>query len=92
MKEVSIEAIFEVGDCPERNLERSRLRYLRGIGLGNEAQENGILGCMKVWGELGLRRVGVMVGSGVEAAPRTISSSDGVSRTGEPVALENCGG
>lgn len=36
-----MEAIAEAGDCAERNLDRNRRRYLRGMGFGIEAQEKG---------------------------------------------------
>jgi hypothetical protein len=41
LKEVSIEVIDEAGDCDDRNLERNRRRYLRGIGFGIDAHETG---------------------------------------------------
>jgi hypothetical protein len=48
LKEVWSEAIDDVGDCPERNLERNLRRYLRGIGFGMEGQENGIFAFVNV--------------------------------------------
>lgn len=42
LKEVSILAIDEAGDVTERNFDRNRRLYLRGIGFGIEGHENGI--------------------------------------------------
>lgn len=42
-KEVWSEAMDAVGDCPARNLDHSRRRYLRGIGFRMEGHEKGIL-------------------------------------------------
>ena len=47
-KEVSMEAIDDAGDWPDRNFERNRRRYLRGMGFGIEGHEKGILAFVKV--------------------------------------------
>lgn len=51
LKEVWMLARFDAGDCEERNLERNRRRYLRGIGFGIEGHENGILAFVYAVGE-----------------------------------------
>jgi hypothetical protein len=51
LKEVSIEAIDDAGDWADRNFERNRRRYLRGMGLGIEGHEKGIFAFVNV-GEL----------------------------------------
>jgi hypothetical protein len=43
LKEVSMEAIDEAGEVAERNFDRKRLLYLRGMGFGIEGHENCIL-------------------------------------------------
>jgi hypothetical protein len=46
-----MEAIDDAGDWADRNFERNRRRYLRGMGLGIEGHEKGIFAFVKV-GEL----------------------------------------
>lgn len=43
LNEVSTEDMLDVGDIEDLSLERSRRRYLRGIGLRRDSHENGIL-------------------------------------------------
>ena len=64
LNEVWMEAMDDAGDCAARSFDRRRRRYRRGIGLGMEGQEKGILvlegepvrkgarscSCMSVWG------------------------------------------
>ncbi len=50
-KDVWRAAIDDAGDCADRNLERNRRRYLRGMGFGIEGHEKGIFALVKV-GEL----------------------------------------
>lgn len=52
MKEVSIEVMEEAGDCDERNFDRNRRRYRRGMGFGIEGHEKGIFAFVYVVGEL----------------------------------------
>jgi hypothetical protein len=47
-----MEVIAEAGDCEERNFDRNRRRYLRGIGFGIEGHANGNLAFVYVVGEL----------------------------------------
>jgi hypothetical protein len=51
LKEVSREAMDDAGDWADRNFERNRRRYLRGMGFGIEGQEKGIFAFVKI-GEL----------------------------------------
>jgi hypothetical protein len=51
LKEVSMEASDDAGDWDERNFERNRRRYLRGMGLGIEGHEKRILAFVKVGDE-----------------------------------------
>lgn len=43
--------IDDAGDCEERNLERNRRRYRRGMGFGIEGHEKGNLDFVYVVGE-----------------------------------------
>ena len=47
-----MEVIAEAGDCDERNFDRNRLRYLRGMGFGIDGHEKGILAFVYIVGEL----------------------------------------
>lgn len=49
----------EAGDCLELNFDRNRLRYLRGIGFGTFASQEGNFDFVYVeFGDPGLYRVG----------------------------------
>jgi hypothetical protein len=52
LKEVSIEAMDDAGDCAERNFERNRLRIRLGIGFGIEGHEKGIFAFVKVFADV----------------------------------------
>lgn len=47
-----MEAIDDAGDCADRNFDRNRRRYLRGMGFGIEGHENGNFDFVKVAGEV----------------------------------------
>lgn len=51
LNEVSMEAIDDAGEVTERNFDRKRLLYLRGMGFGIEGHENGILVLVYAVGE-----------------------------------------
>lgn len=48
LNDVSSELIDDAGDCEDRNFERSRRRYLRGIGFGIEGNEKGSFALVNV--------------------------------------------
>lgn len=52
LKEVSIEAKDDAGDCPERNFDRKRLRMRLGMGFGIDGHEKGIFAFVKVFGDV----------------------------------------
>lgn len=47
-KEVWREAMDDAGDRADRNLERKRRRYLRGMGFGMDGHEKGSFDFVKV--------------------------------------------
>ena len=52
LNEVWMEAIDDVGDCPERNFDRNRLRIRLGMGFGIVGHEKGIFAFAKVVGDM----------------------------------------
>jgi len=91
LKEVWIEAIDDAGETAERNLERSRLRYLRGIGLGIEGQEKGIVVGVNAEGELEVKAFDSDMALRIKGGFSNKYNSDGICETDSAVQQRQMG-